>query len=76
MSVATLDGVPESGERRFERGAVSNGKNFCPFADAADKVGQHFARSELQEQITPELINHVFDALSPSDSSGHLAGQA
>ena len=45
--------VPEFDDGCLKRGAVPDGKNFCAFTDAADEIGEHSARSELQEQIAP-----------------------
>ena len=61
----------------FLQGSTVRDRNdFGSLSNATNEAGKHFAGSELQEQVTPELINHVFDSLRPPDSSGYLLGQA
>src|SRR5271165_2440211 len=61
----------------FLHGSTVRDRNdFGSLSNATNEAGKNFAGSELQEQVTPELINHVFDSLRPPDSSGYLLGQA
>src|SRR5208337_4050735 len=70
------DSRAESWKCFLQGSTVRDRNDFGSFSNATNEAGKNFAGSKLQEQITPELINHVFDSLRPPDSPGYLFGQA
>jgi hypothetical protein len=76
ISVFVLIQVAQPGECRFERGTIRDREDFGSLTDSANKTGKYFARSKFQEQIASESINHVLDALSPSDGPCNLLCEA